>query len=260
MKEKQGYYISYIKDVFLDFNKNYEALEKIIKSGKVFLIDTFQVVFSLDVDALYDYLLDNISQVQLLNRIDEAVKNNATKIDEVISVNEDFDYDEIRCKSKETKINNYMIDSIRKSGKVSMAVSNNGLVKANIFKNGITKKELREVILNNERLQFVRIKGEGIKILLEEYFKNEEIILPLISGMKIDKKNNSLVLKDFNDNLIENDAVIFALIPEDKVNNVKNYILNFGSVVNSVDLIVDYIDYTHNVIVPKLDGRYGGYV
>ncbi len=251
--------VSYINDVYLPLDERFVGFEKINKQGKIFIPDMFVSTFRNSTSYIYSYLNNDISLKTLLSLIDNQIKNQNEYQESIIPADKTFDYSE-NIYQQESSIGNFVIDSIRNSLHpiADVAIIPSASILENIYTNGLYQNDI-SIILKDLNAVKVELKVKDLKEILIREFKNKETSIPLISGMKIKKNNNSIDIYNCvnkTTKLLKDDDTIITLIYDEYLTNS-----NFENhpKYNIQDLLYNYIfkNNLSKIIMPKIDGRYG---
>lgn len=251
---KNDFYISYVKDSYLNILEEYKNMQTPLENGRVFIVDTFFRVFDECVDLLIQYVKNEITIEELINTIDNRkfLDNKAS----LVNVEGTFDYDSDINKC-ETKIQNFLTDTIRKyantpASAIDAVLIDNDAINANIYPNTILKSDLN-IIFKNKNLIFKKIDISDLYTIINGYIDNKEI--PFISGLRIKSENGILQIYNQTNNLLVN-GTINILIDE-------NILLKYGipyEDINKLDIITIFskiIDDRTTITAPSKDDRYG---
>lgn len=244
------FYISYVKDSYLNVSDEYKSLFKPLEEGRVFIVDTFFNIFSNSIDLLIDYIKKNITVEELIQEIDSRNSNKLNS--SLVNVDSEFDYNQATIKKAESKIQNYLTDTIRKYSNSFAVIIDNDAINTNIYSNKILKSDFN-IIFKNKSLVYIKLDVSDLYSLIQKYLNKKEI--PFISGIRINNENGKLQIYNQANNLLT-DGTYTILIDEDilRNNNIdydstnKLYILTiFFRIIND--------DTTINA--SEIDNRYG---
>ncbi len=239
-------YVSYIKDTYIEVNPKYQNVLDVIKMGRVFIVDIFQSIFRKNINFIIQFLKNEISINELLNKIDDYVYSIYTPNRKKINVESAFNFNEDSLKFYETSLGNFYADSIRREAGVDAVIINYDAINENIYNDGFYLDEI-ESIFSDRRLRYVKIKASDLKKLV----LNEN--LPLISGIRI----NNGKLYNVNKKEIDDDYVLYVLL--DSTYNVDGLDVVLGRDCSSNGILNQYFLKIDSIANIGLDGRYGDY-
>lgn len=239
-------YVSYIKDTYIEVNPKYQNVLNVVKSGRVFIVDIFQSIYRKNINAIVQFLKNEISLDDLLKQIDDYVYNIYTSNRKKISVNSNFNFNDESENFYETRLGDFYADCIRKESSADAVIINYDTIKENIYADGFYLDEI-ESIFYNRRLRYVKIKASDLKSLILNGS------LPLISGIRIDNGK----LYNINKKEISDDYVLYVLL--DSNYNIDDFDVVIGKDVYSNNLLNQYLLKNDFIADIGLDGRYGDY-
>lgn len=252
-EKEHNNFVSYLKDSLIELDDIYKEIENVIRTGRIFLIDLFEYIFEKNIDAIISYLKKEISIDELFKTYDDNVEKLTNKKRTKIECDGTFDFDIKDVKKEETLIANYIADSINKEMDSANAVClKNGIIKTNIYSDGIYLDELN-VILDNSEIVYAKIKVKDLKEIINNLVEKDE--MPLISGLRLDFKNGVMKLYNINKKELIDDNYINVIIDTSFLDGYTD--VSLGKKHDILSVMTNYLVKVQKIEMPVYDKRYG---
>ena len=163
--DKSGNRISYLNDNAFELNGNYQALNSVIKKGKIYFVDKFYYAFKDNLDSFKSFIQDSSSASTLVSELDDEM-----------SMLNNYNYNKIYIEGFDGK------GKLEENGKEMMAeilkeikTSQNSLtcvfledsfIKENVFEGMIYENELNTVFDETATATFYQFNGTQLKNLI----------------------------------------------------------------------------------------------
>lgn len=246
-------FVTYLKDSYIKLDDMYKEIENVIRSGRIFLIDLYTYVFNKNVESIISYLKKEISIEELFKSFDDKIRalNSQQRIR--IESSGTFDFDTKNVKSEETLIANYIADAINKQMDSANAVClKNGIIKANIYSDGIYLDELN-IILDNSEIIYAKIKVKDLKEIISKLIEQDE--MPIISGLRLELKNGVVKLYNNNKKELNDDNYINVIIDTSFLDGYTD--VSLGKKHDILSIMTSYLEKVQKIEMPVYDKRYG---
>lgn len=224
-------YVSYLKNVSVDYSPMYVDLQSKINEGRLFITDRFHYIFSVCTSDIVSFLSAEKNVDALLTSLDETVEAYGSKNGGAMAeIGETLAFDRSETYEKATPLGDYFANAFLYSDYIDAAIYPSVYLKSPLFSGTLSESEL-ETVFPQQTMVYVRLKASDYVAV---YQAINEHCYPVTAKVAVEGENAYLA----GGKQLSPDELLYALIPKEYAYAVKNG--TFGREQTSTDLLVRY--------------------